>query len=62
MSIVVPWVGPDSGQACDSLGWDGEVGAGADQDFFEAADEFDYAQRFAFAVGRWLKPRRSKIG
>ncbi len=27
----------------DSLGGDGEVGAGADQDFFQAADEFDYA-------------------
>ena len=34
---------PDAGQAGDALGGDGEVGAGADQDFFEAADEFDHA-------------------
>src|SRR5579859_6541803 len=36
-------VGPDSGQTNDSLGGDREVGAGADQDFFQAAHKFDYA-------------------
>ena len=36
----------------NALGRDGEVGAGADQDFFQAADEFYRAERLAFAVGR----------
>ena len=64
--MVAFGIGPDSGQAGDALGGDGEVGAGADQDFFEAADEFDYAQGFALGgrgVRRYTaKPRRSKMG
>src|SRR5271165_2647689 len=50
MSIVVSCIRPDTGEAGDSFRGDSEVGAGADQDFFEAADEFDYAERLAFAV------------
>jgi hypothetical protein len=38
---------PDAGQAGDALGFDGEVGAGADQDFFEAADEIYCAEMLA---------------
>jgi hypothetical protein len=41
---------PDSRQSCYSLCGNCEVGAGAHQDIFEAADEFDYAERFALAV------------
>src|SRR5580698_309824 len=40
-------IGPDAGQAGDAFGFDGEVGAGADQDFFEEADEIYCAQRFS---------------
>jgi hypothetical protein len=47
------------------MGGDGEVGGGADQDFFEAADELDYAQGFARAfrtslrlvrANQWVRP------
>ncbi len=37
------WVGPDAGEPGDALGWDREIGAGSNQDFFQATDEFDYA-------------------
>ena len=43
-------IGPDASQAWDTLGGDREVGAGADQDFFQAADEFD--RRLEFCVCR----------
>ena len=43
MGILAFRICPDACQAGHSLGGDGEVGAGADQDFLEAADEFDYA-------------------
>ena len=44
-------IGPDACQAYYPLRGDTEVGAGAHQDIFQAAYEFNYAQRFAFAVG-----------
>jgi hypothetical protein len=44
------WLRPHSSQTRYSLRRDCEVHAGADQDFFEAADEFDHAQGFAFAL------------
>ena len=34
-------IGPDARKAGDAFGWDRKVGAGADQDFFQTADEFD---------------------
>ena len=43
---------PHARQPCHTLAGDREVGAGADQNFFQAADEFDCAQCLAFAVGR----------
>jgi hypothetical protein len=39
-------VGPDAGETGDAFGGDGEVGAGADENFFEAADESDDAEGF----------------
>lgn len=51
MSIIACGIRPHAGQAWHSLCRDSKVGAGADQDVFEAADEVDRAQRFAFAVG-----------
>jgi hypothetical protein len=50
MSIVAIWSCPNSRETRNSFRRDREIDAGAHQDFFEAADEFDYAQRFAFAV------------
>jgi hypothetical protein len=38
------WVSPHSGQASDAFRGDGEVGAGAHEDFFQAADECDRAE------------------
>ena len=42
---------PDAGEAADACCRNAEIGAGADQDFFQAAHVFDGAQSFAFAVG-----------
>ena len=38
---------PHASQPGDALRWDFEIGAGADEDFFEAANVFDDAERFA---------------
>ena len=43
---------PDAGEAADAGGGNAEVGAGADQDFFQAAHVLDRAQGLALAVGR----------
>src|SRR5208282_1174804 len=51
MSILACGIRPNSRKSWNPLRQDGEVGAGADQDFFQAADEFDDAERFALAIG-----------
>ena len=53
MKLASLGICPNSRQAGDALCRDGEIGTGAHYDVFEAADEFDYAQSFAFAVRRW---------
>src|SRR5579864_5954289 len=50
MSIALHGICPDTCKPCYSLRGDREIGAGPHQDIFEAADEFDYAERFALAV------------
>jgi hypothetical protein len=51
MGIAIVGSSPDSRQTWDSLCGDREIRARTHQDVFEAAHEFDYAQRFSFAVG-----------
>src|ERR1700733_15325628 len=41
------WIGPNARQAWHALGWNREVGAGTDQDFFEAPHEVDSAKVFS---------------
>ena len=45
-SELAPAEGPDAGDLWNALGHDAEVGAGADEHFFEHADEVDRAEVF----------------
>src|ERR1700756_3403466 len=51
-------VSPDAGETGYAFRGDGKVGAGADQDFFQAADELDRAYVFALG-GRGVRRSRS---
>jgi hypothetical protein len=55
VSIVVCGIGPDAGETWDTLGGDSEVGAGADQDLFKAADEFNDSESFAGRIRTSLR-------
>ena len=46
------WGCPNSGEAADPLGRNGEIGTSTNQNFFQPAHIFDRAQSFALAVRR----------
>jgi hypothetical protein len=51
MRTVALIIRPNSSQSRHSLGGNSAVRAGADQDFFQAADELHCAKRLALAIG-----------